>query len=174
MEQVARHRDLGDLEDDVPGMRDDLGADLDELLPQALGGYLAITRWLKLPPRDSLKLFATALAALERKGIGEPGRRLALIRSWNTTTLIVKNGPLTAEDVARSRTFAAERSFDLDYYPGIERAEADRFNVLDQPYFFEGAAALQRPDRQTFPLALSRLAQQAPDLVPWVWARSQC
>ena len=114
------------------------------------GGYLAITRWLKLPPRDSLKLFATALAALERKGIGEPGQQLALIRSWNTTTLIVKNGTLTAEDVARIRTFAAERSFDLDYYPGIERAEADRFNVLDQPYFFEGAAALLRPDRQTF------------------------
>jgi spermidine synthase len=114
------------------------------------GGYLAITRWLKLPPRDSLKLFATALAALERKGIGEPGRQLALIRSWNTTTLIVKNGTFTAEDVARIRTFAAERSFDLDYYPGIERAEADRFNVLDQPYFFEGAAALLRPDRQTF------------------------
>ncbi len=100
-------------------------------------GYLAITRWLKLPPRDSLKLFATALAALERNGIGEPGRQLALIRS-------------TAEDVARIRTFAAERSFDLDYYPGIERAEADRFNVLDQPYFFEGAAALLRRDRQTF------------------------
>src|SRR5207248_10085462 len=47
-------------------------------------------------------------------------------------------------------TFAAERSFDIDYYPGIERADADRFNVLDQPYFFEGAAALLRPDRQTF------------------------
>src|SRR5216684_4055355 len=114
------------------------------------GGYLAITRWLKLPPRDSLKLFATALAALERKGIGEPGQQLALIRSWNTTTLIVKNGTFTAEDVARIRTFAAERSFDIDYYPGIERVEADRFNVLDQPYLFEGAAALIRPDRQTF------------------------
>jgi spermidine synthase len=114
------------------------------------GGYLAITRWQNLPPRDSLKLFATALAALERKRIGEPGRQLALIRSWNTTTLIVKNGTLTAEDVARIRTFAAERSFDLDYYPGIERAGADRFNVLDQPYFFEGAAALLSPDRQTF------------------------
>src|SRR5258708_33397680 len=32
----------------------------------------------------------------------------------------------------------------------MQRAEADRFNVLDQPYFFEGAAALLRPDRQTF------------------------
>lgn len=114
------------------------------------GGYLAITRWLKLPPRDSLKLFATAVVALERKGIREPGRQLALIRSWNTTTLFVKNGLLTAEDVARIRTFAAVRSFDLDYYPGIARAEANRFNVLDQPYVFEGAAALLGSDRQAF------------------------
>jgi len=28
------------------------------------GGFLAITRWLKLPPRDTPKLFATAIAAL--------------------------------------------------------------------------------------------------------------
>src|SRR6266536_3123925 len=34
------------------------------------GGFVAITRWLKLPPRDSLKLFATALAALKRMEIG--------------------------------------------------------------------------------------------------------
>src|SRR5262249_61453497 len=65
---------------------------LDRLRP---GGYLAITRWLKLPPRDSLRLFATAVSALERRGAGEPGRHLALIRSWNTATLLVKNCPLT-------------------------------------------------------------------------------
>jgi spermidine synthase len=51
---------------------------LDHLRP---GGYLAITRWLKLPPRDSLRLFATAVSALERRGIGEPGHHLALVRS---------------------------------------------------------------------------------------------
>ncbi len=31
------------------------------------GGMLAITRWINLPPRDVLKLFATAIAALERR-----------------------------------------------------------------------------------------------------------
>jgi SAM-dependent methyltransferase len=54
---------------------------LDHLRP---GGYLAITRWLKLPPRDSLRLFATAVSALERRGIGESptfaGRDLTLCR----------------------------------------------------------------------------------------------
>jgi spermidine synthase len=112
---------------------------LEHLAP---GGYLAITRWLKLPPRDSAKLFLTALLALERQSVAEPARQLALIRSWETTTLLVKNGALTSEDVARIRTFADERSFDLAYYPGMRADEANRYNLLERPYFFEAAQGL--------------------------------
>jgi spermidine synthase len=112
---------------------------LDHLAP---GGYLAITRWLKLPPRDSAKLFLTALRALERRGVAEPARQLALIRSWETTTLLVKKGALTSEDVARVRTFAAQRSFDLAYYSGMRADEANRYNLLEEPYFFEAAQGL--------------------------------
>ena len=50
-----------------------------------------------MPPRDALKLFATALLALEQKGVPDPGRRLAMLRGWQTATLVVKNGELTAE-----------------------------------------------------------------------------
>jgi len=114
------------------------------------GGYLAITRWLKLPPRDSLRLFATAVSALEHRGIGEPGRHLALVRSWNTTTLLVKNGPVTGEDAAAIRRFAEERAFDLGFLRGVSREEANRFNVLDQHYFFDSAVALLGPQRKEF------------------------
>jgi spermidine synthase len=114
------------------------------------GGFIAITRWLKLPPRDSLKLFATAVTALERMGVDAAGQRLALIRSWSTTTLLIKNGALSDAEIARIRAFAAERSFDLAYYPGIRREEANRYNVLDQPYLFDGGAALLGPERASF------------------------
>ena len=120
---------------------------LDRLRP---GGYLAITRWLKLPPRDSLRLFATAVSALERRGIGEPGRHLALVRSWNTATLLVKNGRLSDQDTARVRSFADERAFDLAFLTGMARAEANRFNILDQADFFDGAVALLGPERDAF------------------------
>ena len=40
------------------------------------GGYLAITRWIKIPPRDTLKLFATALQALRMMGVSEPEQSL--------------------------------------------------------------------------------------------------
>ena len=114
------------------------------------GGMLAITRWLKLPPRDSLKLFATAIAALERSGVKDLGRRLALIRSWKTTTLVVKNGELSEKDMAAIRAFTRARSFDVGYYPGMTPAEANRFNLLDAPYLYEGASALLGTDRDEF------------------------
>ncbi len=114
------------------------------------GGFIAITRWLNLPPRDSLKLFATALTALERMGVAGAERRLALIRSWSTTTLLIKNGALSGAEIAKIRAFAAERSFDLAYYPGMSREEANRYNLLDQPYLFDGATALIGPERASF------------------------
>ncbi len=114
------------------------------------GGYLSITRWLKLPPRDSLKLLATARAALEAEGDASPERRLALIRSWDTTTLLVKNGDLSSTEVAAIRAFADERAFDLAYVPGITPAEGNRWNRLERPYFLEGATALLGAGRDDF------------------------
>jgi hypothetical protein len=40
-------------------------------------GFLAVTRWIKLPPRDTLKLFATAVSALEKSGIENSGEHIA-------------------------------------------------------------------------------------------------
>ena len=124
-----------------------IGTYLDHLQP---GGYLAITRWLKLPPRDSLKLLLTAITALEARGVAEPGRQLALIRGWDTTTLLVKNGELSERDVEEIRSFTQERSFDPVHYPGIGADEVNRNNVLQQPVFYEGASALLGPDRERF------------------------
>ena len=105
-------------------------------------GMLAITRWLKLPPRDSLKLVATAITALRNSGVSEPGRRLAVIRSWNTSTLLIKNTAFTPGDVAAIREFARSRSFDTSWVPGIQASDTNRFNLLDEAYLYEGTTAL--------------------------------
>jgi spermidine synthase len=116
----------------------------------APGGLLAITRWLKLPPRDNLKILATAREALDRLDVTNAKRRLALIRGWRTATVLVKNGPLTAADIAAIRTFCRDRSFDVAYYPGMPASEANRYNILDRAYLFDGAAALLGPERRRF------------------------
>ncbi len=114
------------------------------------GGWLSITRWLKLPPRDTLRLFATAFDALERSGAEAPENQLMLIRGLNTTTLLIKNGTITEAEIARARGFAQARSFDLCYHPRISADEANRYNILETPYFFAGTKALIGAGRDSF------------------------
>jgi hypothetical protein len=106
--------------------------------PLSDDGFLAITRWLTMPPRDAPKLFATAVAALEARGL-DPAPRLALIRSWATYTLLVKRAPFTPEEIAALKEFSEDRLFDLAYYPGIAADEANLFTRLEQPYYFNAA-----------------------------------
>jgi SAM-dependent methyltransferase len=113
-------------------------------------GVVAITRWLRTPPRDILKLFATAIVALEAHGVAQPGRHLVLIRSWNTATLLVAKLPFTGEDLAAVRGFAAENFFDISWAPGISASDVNRYNQLDQEYLYEGAIALLGPERADF------------------------
>ncbi len=113
-------------------------------------GYLSITRWLKVPPRDALKLFATALSALEEQGVDDPASRLLLIRGWNTTTLLIKNGEISPQDIEATRRFAEQRSFDLAYHAGITPQQANRFNRLQEAFLYDGATALAGPGRQEF------------------------
>ena len=126
----------------------------------APGGLLAFTRWVSLPPRDSLRLFATAVAVLERRGAAEPGRSLAMIRGWNTTTLLLKNGAFSAAEVDAIRSFCRQHSFDTMHVPGIVAAEANVFNLLERDDFFAGAKALLGPERKEF------LERYKFDLVP--------
>ena len=114
------------------------------------GGYLAITRWAKLPPRDTLKLIATARQALEREGVQSPGEHLVLIRNWQTATLLIKRGPVSGDEVEALRHFAQDRAFDVAYHPGITRESVNRFNVLREPYFYEGTKALLGPRAPSF------------------------
>ncbi|MFZ5617116.1 MAG: SAM-dependent methyltransferase, partial [Pseudomonadota bacterium] len=69
---------------------------------------------------------------------------------WQTFTLLVKNEPFTPDEIARLRAFLTERSFDAGYYPGMRREEANRYNVLDAPYFFDGATALLGENPRAF------------------------
>ncbi|HET9701225.1 MAG TPA: SAM-dependent methyltransferase, partial [Burkholderiales bacterium] len=124
-----------------------MGGYLRKLAP---GGMLAVTRWVTLPPRDALKLFATAAEALRAAGAPDPGAQLVMIRSWKTATLLVRNGAFSPAEIAAVKGFSESRGFDLAWYPGMGEGEANRFNLLERPWFFEGAAALLSPEREAF------------------------
>jgi len=115
----------------------------------APGGLLALTSWEKQPPREGLKLFATAVEALRVLGV-EPRNHLALIRGWQTSTLLVKSGALTAADIGRLRAFCDSRGFDPTWFPGIEPDEVNRRHRLPRPWLYEGAVALLGDDAESF------------------------
>ena len=123
-------------------------------------GYLSITRWIKLPPRDSLKIFATVIEALRDAGISNPGKQLVLIRSWQTSTLLVKNGIVSERDIGKLLVFCNDRLFDTAYYPGINIAQTNIYNILREPYFYQGATALLGNNAHTY------LQQYKFDLTP--------
>jgi MFS family permease len=114
------------------------------------GGYLTISRWIKLPPRDSLKLFATAIEALKASGSSSPEKQLMLIRSWQTSTLVIKNSPFNTQEIGQLQAFCKERAFDLAWYPGMQANEANLYNHLREPYFYQAAVAILGHERDSF------------------------
>jgi len=113
-------------------------------------GILSVTRWIKTPARDTIKLFATAVEALEAEGVSDPGAHLLWIRSWNTATVLVSRNPWTARQRAAAMRFCEERGFDLCYAPGLPPSRANRFTVLPRPVYYEAAQSLLSGERQRY------------------------
>ncbi|MBW2675316.1 MAG: SAM-dependent methyltransferase, partial [Deltaproteobacteria bacterium] len=111
------------------------------------GGILSISRWIKNPPRDSIKILATAITAL---GPCNAAGSIVMIRSWQTATLLVKKGNFTPTQIETVRKFCRERLFDLCYYPGIKREETNLVNRLDESYFFTAATRLLAGEGERF------------------------
>jgi len=101
------------------------------------GGKLGITRWLKFPPREIVRLGSIALEALQRVGIERPENYLAVIRSWATSTLILSKKEIGEEEIRIIKDFCDERNFDTVYFPGIKKEEANTNHVLEESYYYQ-------------------------------------
>ncbi|HEY5782486.1 MAG TPA: hypothetical protein VIT66_11550, partial [Lysobacter sp.] len=113
-------------------------------------GMVVVTRWNKQPPRDELKLFATAIEALREEGVRQPASHLAAIRNWDASTWVIARQPLSAPALAALRTFIDEQGFDPVHVPGYRMPAADRFHMLDPPTLFDGVDALLSPKARGF------------------------
>jgi hypothetical protein len=98
-------------------------------------GVFVVTRWLQMPPSESLRTFALAVTALERRG-EEPARQIVAFRGYATLTILVKVEPFTSSELAVLRRFTESRAFDWVYAPDISEKEVNQFNVLDDPLYY--------------------------------------
>ena len=110
------------------------------------GGLLVSARRMLMPPSDSLRLIATAAQALEalcsEADPAAPFRaadHMAVIRNYDTYALFASRDPLSPKQLTELADFVRDRNFDWIHYPGMERQEANRFNVLEEPYYYDAA-----------------------------------
>lgn len=130
-------------------------------------GYLSLTRWVKLPARDMPKLLATVINVLKQEHNAQAPQQIILIRSWQTSTLVVKNGLITDQEIKRLKQFCSERNFDLVFYPGIDEQEVNQFNRLQQPYLYQAAQALLSEQSEAFMDAYKFNIEPATDNKPY-------
>ncbi len=97
-------------------------------------GLIIISRKLLLPPADSIRLWATAYESLRSLEIKNPESHMAILRNWDTFTLIVSARPI--KNIDEIKLFASQMNFDLVYMPAISKEMVNRFNVFDAPYHF--------------------------------------
>ena len=100
------------------------------------GGLLVVERWMQLPPSELLRAGAIAVEALRRSGAGDPAARLVVLRDWQVGLILVKNGAYSPEELATVREFSRARSLDLVALPGLAEAEANRYNLLEEPLYY--------------------------------------
>ncbi|MEJ2149805.1 MAG: hypothetical protein P8Z40_10005 [Chloroflexota bacterium] len=112
---------------------------LDRLAP---GGVLILTRWLQTPPTESLRVLATLDAALRARGEGQPGDHIGAFRTLRTMTFVVSNTPLTGDQRAAIRDFAASHGYDLVWLPDIRPEEVNRHLRLPEPAYYNAFSAL--------------------------------
>ncbi|MHC1753346.1 hypothetical protein [Humidesulfovibrio sp.] len=103
-------------------------------------GLLSLPMGIGELPVYALKAVATVRAGLALAGAAEPARHIIVVRSAFTARILASPAPFTQADIAAARAFAAERSFDTPYFPGIDPATVEVFNDLP-PVSFEHATS---------------------------------
>ena len=105
-------------------------------------GVLSISRRLLLPPANAPRLAALAVRALPAAAQQAPAAHVAMVRNWDSFTLLVTPQPLPPPRIEAIRAFAAGRGFDLVALPGLRAAETNRFNRLAEPFHAQAVAAV--------------------------------
>jgi predicted membrane-bound spermidine synthase len=105
------------------------------------GGVLAVTRWLTVPPRASVRVVLTAAQALERVAPGSAGRGLLVVRSWGTATTVVKPDGFSPDEIDSLEAWLVTRRFDVDWRLDLDGPPTPRFNRVGDVALYRAAAA---------------------------------
>lgn len=91
-------------------------------------GVLSFSRCLFTPPRETLRLVAIELEAMDRMGVERPDRHLMVISAGDMAETLLKRSEFTRTEVAAYRSWADRLQFRVRYDPF--RAGDDVFDQL--------------------------------------------
>jgi hypothetical protein len=101
-------------------------------------GVLAITRWHRDPPRESLRLCTVAREALRREGIAAPERHFVVYASESVATIVMRREPFTPREVSEILHKGERRGLEILYDPFTTRDNAFQgfFSATDRAAFY--------------------------------------
>ncbi len=114
---------------------------IDRLSPQ---GVVSLSLYLLPPPRQEIRSLAMWIEALERSG-KHPAKCIMALRSWGTISYFISKSPFRYDQIQSLKKYAERCLFDLVYYPGIKKEEANQHNVYENPVYYELSQKLIDP-----------------------------
>lgn len=108
-------------------------------------GILSINRRLQVPPADMLKVLGAVYMALEKSGVPAPETHLAVIRNYNTYSLVVGLKPFAGTTAVRATAiseFCTVYGFDPVYFSGIDSQEVNINNRRPVPIYYTAVTTL--------------------------------
>ena len=130
------------------------------------GGVMSVSRWLFQPPRENLRLFATALESLEELGVESPTHHVVMIaplpdyekmeqeRVWGY--MLFAKEPFSPEQIDGLVAHVEAMDWDMLYAPEIE----------SQSLFSEYA---RTPDRRAFQASYPYFVAPVTDTQPYLF-----
>ena len=99
----------------------------------ATDGLLVVARGIQDPPRDNLKLLATFVEALRRRGATDPAGHLVVVRDFLAVCTLLRPRPWTPMEIESVRAQIKARHLTPVWFTGITEAELNRPDALPAP-----------------------------------------
>jgi SAM-dependent methyltransferase len=80
-------------------------------------GLLTFTRWLYIPPRQTVRLVAIAEQAFRERGVSNPAEHMAIFAKDAYSVVLIKNEAFSHEEIDRLKREVEGHGFDLVYAP---------------------------------------------------------
>ena len=106
------------------------GRSLDALIDR---GMASVVRGIQQPERDNIKIAATWISALEKRGNTRPGDCMLVARDELSVSTVVSASGLQQDVVDRFRSATRAMSWEAEWFPGVKAEQTNRVHVLPGP-----------------------------------------